>query len=148
MPEARLHGPDEAEEQLLKLIRLRNAQNFTVSITCVDGGWTAAVTDPTGKSPSSTIGQSDSFDAAWFGQGPAGTGRQRLPGRILYESSNGDTWHLVAVGGEPMVRHIPNGRSGGRTSEVRVGAFLSASHHGPEHTELLRLIAMLATGES
>ena len=63
--------------------------------------------------------------------------------RVLYESPNGDMWHLVAVGGEPMVRHVPNGSSGGRTSEMPVGAFLNAGHHGPEHAELLRLIAGL-----
>ncbi len=67
--------------------------------------------------------------------------------RPLYESSNGDTWHLVAVGGEPMVRHVPNAPSGSHASEVPVGTFLSAVHHGPEHAELLRLIATLAMGE-
>ena len=146
MPEIRLPGPGEAEEQLLELIRLRDVQDFTVSITCVDGGWTVAVADPTGESPSSTIGRGDSFDAAWFGQDPAGARGQQKPDRILYESPNGDTWHLIKVGGEPMVRHVPNGQSGGRTSEVRLGAFLSASHYGPEHRVLLQLVIALGGG--
>ena len=71
MPELRMPEPGEAEEELLDLIRLQDAQNFTVSITCVDGGWTVTVTDPTGETPGSTIGRGDSFMAAWFGQDPA-----------------------------------------------------------------------------
>ena len=67
---------------------------------------------------------------------------------VLYESPNGDTWYLVAVGDEPMVRHVPNGPSGGRATEVPVGAFLTGGHRGPEHAELLRLIAGLAVGEA
>ena len=67
--------------------------------------------------------------------------------RVLYESPNGDTWYLVTVEGEPMVRHVPNAPSGGRATEVSVDAFLSAGHRGPEHAELLRLIAGPAARE-
>lgn len=107
-----------------------------------------AVTDPTSETPGRTIGCGASFDEAWFRQDPAGARRQQLPDCTLYESPNGDRWHLITVGGEPMVHHVPNSHSGGRMSEVPVDAFLSASHHGPEHAELLRLITTLAAGEA
>ena len=71
MVEIRVPTNDDAERDLLELIRLQDVQNFTVSITCVDGGWTVTVTDPTGEQPSSTIGRGASFAEAWHGQDPA-----------------------------------------------------------------------------
>ena len=71
MPEVHPPVPDEAEEHLLELLRLRYVQNFTVSITCIDGGWTIMVQDPTGELAGRTTGHGSSFDEAWFGQKPA-----------------------------------------------------------------------------
>ena len=51
--------------------------------------------------------------------------------RELYRSSNGDQW-LLARGAE-----------GGKTSDIEIGAFLCERSHGPQHTELLRLIGTL-----
>jgi hypothetical protein len=70
--------------------------------------------------------------------------------RDLYQSSNGDRWVLETEGasGSPVVAHYPNASSGGRATRLGVGTFLSASHHGPEHETLLRLIGSLATEES
>ena len=71
MPDLRMPTEDDAERQLLELIRLQDAQNFKLSITCVDGGWTVTVTDPTGENPGAAIGQGVSFAEAWHRQDPA-----------------------------------------------------------------------------
>jgi hypothetical protein len=65
--------------------------------------------------------------------------------RELYRSSNGDSWYLSCdtESGQIAVKHVPNAASGGQTSLTEIGAFLTAGHHGPEHRELLRLIASL-----
>ena len=65
--------------------------------------------------------------------------------RELYGSANGDRWFLVRDpgSGRVFVRHEPNASSGGRSSDIEVGAFLSRDAHGPEHKELLRLIGTL-----
>jgi|tagenome__1003787_1003787.scaffolds.fasta_scaffold20722116_3 hypothetical protein len=65
--------------------------------------------------------------------------------RELYESANGDRWSLVRdpASGRVFVRHEPNASSGGRASDIEVGAFLSRDAHGPQHQELLRLIGTL-----
>ena len=65
--------------------------------------------------------------------------------RELYGSANGDRWFLVRApgSGRVFVRHEPNASSGGRRTEIEVGAFLSRDAHGPEHGELLRLIGTL-----
>lgn len=73
--------------------------------------------------------------------------------RLIYGSSNGDAWYLIRLRntGAVFVRHEPNGPSGGRAKLVPVGQFLSQDARGPEHQELLRLIATLvdqAPGES
>ena len=65
--------------------------------------------------------------------------------RELYSSPNGDRWLLVRDpgSGRVFVRHEPNLASGGRTSEIEIGAFLASGGQGPEHQELLRLIGTL-----
>jgi hypothetical protein len=65
--------------------------------------------------------------------------------RELYQSSNGDRWHLVRQTdtGRPYVSHEANQASGGKKSYIEIGAFLVGGH-GPEQQELLRLIATLA----
>jgi hypothetical protein len=65
--------------------------------------------------------------------------------RQLYSSPNGDRWYLARDGdsGRVFVRHEPNVPSGGRASDIEVGAFLRTQGYGPEHQELLRLIGTL-----
>jgi hypothetical protein len=65
--------------------------------------------------------------------------------RVLYRSANGDNWFLVRddASGTPQVLHEPNPASGGRPSRSGIGDFLSRDAHGPQHAELLRLIATL-----
>jgi hypothetical protein len=65
--------------------------------------------------------------------------------RELYHSANGDRWQLaydVAVG-RVFVRHEPNPASGGKPSDIDIGAFLSRGGEGLEKQELLRLIGTL-----
>jgi hypothetical protein len=63
----------------------------------------------------------------------------------LYRSPNGDCWSLGRnpEDGRAFVIHQPNGPSGGRTSHIELGAFLSRGESGPEHQALLRLIGTL-----
>jgi hypothetical protein len=63
----------------------------------------------------------------------------------LYSSANGDRWYLVRDlgSGGVFIRHEPNAPSGGRTSNIGIGEFLTPGGHGPEHQELLRLIGTL-----
>jgi hypothetical protein len=64
--------------------------------------------------------------------------------RELYRSANGDRWSLVReLSGRVFIRHEANAPSGGRVSDLDVGAFLSQGGHGPEKQELLRLIGTL-----
>jgi hypothetical protein len=67
----------------------------------------------------------------------------------LYRSPNGDRWLLIreALSDRVLVRHEPNLPSGGKTSVVEVGEFLSRGH-GPEQQALLRLIGSLVEGEA
>jgi hypothetical protein len=69
--------------------------------------------------------------------------------RTLYLSSNGDRWLLAreTESGRVFVRHQPNLPSGGRVTDLDVGAFLAAGPPGPQHQELLRLIGTLVEGE-
>jgi hypothetical protein len=55
----------------------------------------------------------------------------------FYNSLNGDRWVLVHESDSVrvFVRHIPNLPSGGRTSDVELGAFLCESNYGPQHVE-------------
>jgi hypothetical protein len=63
----------------------------------------------------------------------------------FYNSPNGDRWVLVRESDSVrvFVRHISNLPSGGRTSDVELGAFLCERRYGPQHVELLRLIGTL-----
>ncbi|MBL6080631.1 hypothetical protein JMJ56_21670 [Belnapia sp. T18] len=72
-----------------------------------------------------------------------------LKARELYRSTNGDRWSLIRDPGSDglFVRHEPNLPSGGRSSDISIGAFLARGGHGPEHQELLRLIGTLVDGE-
>ena len=65
--------------------------------------------------------------------------------RELYHSANGDRWCLASdsVSGQVFVRHQPNLSSGGKISDIDIGAFLSRGGQGPEKQELLRLIGTL-----
>jgi hypothetical protein len=65
--------------------------------------------------------------------------------REFYTSSNGDRWHLVRDrdSGRVLVRHEPNAPSGGRASEMEIGAFLSKDPHAAERQSLVRLIGTL-----
>jgi hypothetical protein len=70
--------------------------------------------------------------------------------RELYGSANGDRWSLARdpASGRVFVRHEPNASSGGRASDIEVGAFLSRDARGSEHQELLRLIGTLVEDAS
>jgi hypothetical protein len=70
--------------------------------------------------------------------------------RELYHSANGDRWYLAydRAAGRAFVRHEPNLASGGKISEVEIGAFLSQGGQGPEKLELLRLIGTLVVQET
>ncbi len=65
--------------------------------------------------------------------------------RELYNSPNGDRWLLAREpeSGRVFVRHIPNMPSGGKTTDIEIGAFLCERSYGPQHIELLRLIGTL-----
>ena len=65
--------------------------------------------------------------------------------RELYLSPNGDRWYLAREtdSGRVYIKHQANEASGGRVTEIGIGAFLSSGGHGPEHAELLRLIGRL-----
>ena len=70
--------------------------------------------------------------------------------REIYTSPNGDRWCLARDpdSGHAFVQHIPNAPSGGRTSHVDLGAFLTRGVLGPEHQALLRLIGTLVEDPS
>jgi hypothetical protein len=71
--------------------------------------------------------------------------RMALQTRELYGSANGDKWLLAREldSGRVLVRHIPNMPSGGRTTDIEIGAFLCERSYGPQHIQLLRLIGTL-----
>lgn len=68
-----------------------------------------------------------------------------MPERLLYASENGDRWSLARDpgNGQVFVRHRANLSSGGRVSDLGLGAFLVQGGLGPEKQELLRLIGSL-----
>jgi len=70
--------------------------------------------------------------------------------RELYHSANGDRWHLVRDDEEEevFVMHQPNAASGGQSTDIEIGTFLSQGGHGPQHQALLRLIGSLVKGPS
>ena len=65
--------------------------------------------------------------------------------RELYQSANGDRWCLAcdSEASRVFVRHEPNLASGGKISDIDIGAFLSRGGQGQEKQELLRLIGTL-----
>jgi hypothetical protein len=65
--------------------------------------------------------------------------------RTLHHIPDGDRWQLARDSGtgRVFVRHEANRPSGGRVTDVEIGAFLSTGGLGPEHQELLRLIGTL-----
>jgi hypothetical protein len=65
--------------------------------------------------------------------------------RELYSSPDGDQWFLARdpATGRVFVRHYANIRSGGRISDIDIGAFLGEGRLHPEHQALLRLIGTL-----
>lgn len=58
--------------------------------------------------------------------------------RVIYRSSSGDVWALVASrGGDPrQVEHRPNAASGGRTQRFSIEEFLAGHDDSPEHHAL------------
>ena len=64
-----------------------------------------------------------------------------LASKLIYESSNGDSWSLTRnpITGARAVLHRPNSRAGGQVSYIEVDKFLSEGANGPEH-QALRLI--------
>jgi hypothetical protein len=62
--------------------------------------------------------------------------------REIYASSNGDRWLLVGdrVSRDLVVRHIPVASSGGQTSVVDLGSFLSVNSGSPQHERLLQML--------
>ena len=68
--------------------------------------------------------------------------------RELYSSPNGDKWFLGRdpITEEVFIRHEPNAPSGGRPSDIDIGAFLGRGPRNPEHQALLRLIGTLTAG--
>lgn len=74
-----------------------------------------------------------------------GDSRVEIESRTLYQSSSGDRWRLArdTATGRVFVLHEANLASGGRASEIEIGAFLGTGARGPEHQELLRLIGTL-----
>ena len=68
----------------------------------------------------------------------------------IYNSPNGDRWLLAREpdSGRIFVRHIPNVPSGGKTTDIEIGAFLCERSYGPQHTEWLRLIGTLVENSS
>jgi|GraSoiStandDraft_4_1057263.scaffolds.fasta_scaffold608315_2 hypothetical protein len=69
----------------------------------------------------------------------------RVETRELYSSPNGHRWLLCRESDTDrvFVRHEPNLPSGGRVSDLDIGAFLSRGPLNPEHQALLRLFATL-----
>ena len=64
--------------------------------------------------------------------------------RELYNSPNGDRWYLAR---EPetgrLFRHRANVPSGGKVTDIDIGAFLSGGLRHPEHQAVLHLIGTL-----
>jgi hypothetical protein len=68
--------------------------------------------------------------------------------REFYRSPNGDRWLLYRdiQSGGLLVRHEANAASGGHTTDLDIGNFLSCLPRHPEHDALLRLIGTLTEG--
>jgi hypothetical protein len=65
--------------------------------------------------------------------------------RELYSSPNGDRWFLARdpATGRVFVKHEANVSSGGRSTDIEIGAFLSGEPQHPQHQALMRLIGTL-----
>jgi hypothetical protein len=64
--------------------------------------------------------------------------------RELYSSPNGDRWFLACEPeGSPFIEHVANAPSGGKVTDIEIGAFLSGGRRNPEHQALSRLIGTL-----
>lgn len=66
--------------------------------------------------------------------------------RELYRSApNGDRWSLVRerASERVFIEHEPNVSSGGRTTQIELGDFLTHDGHGPEQQALPRLVGSL-----
>jgi hypothetical protein len=78
----------------------------------------------------------------------ANEGEKHVQARELYRSSTGDRWLLVRdISGAVFVRHEPNHPSGGQSTKLQIGSFLSGGY-GPEHAELLHLIGTLVDAQT
>jgi hypothetical protein len=67
--------------------------------------------------------------------------------RELYGSPNGDRWFLVRdPAGHVFIGHESNLPSGGKVTDIEIGAFLGEGQRNPEHQALLRLIGTLVDG--
>jgi hypothetical protein len=68
-----------------------------------------------------------------------------MSGRLIYESSDGDSWFLARhpFSNTLMVKHQPDPSSGGLVSYIEIGRFLRQGAHGPEQQDLLKLINSL-----
>src|SRR5260221_12717344 len=63
--------------------------------------------------------------------------------RELYSSPNGDRWHLCKdASGRVFVLHQANIPSGGQTSHIELGDFLTRGY-GPEQQALFQMIGTL-----
>jgi hypothetical protein len=67
--------------------------------------------------------------------------------RLLYQSSNGDSWYLIRESsGHIFIRHRANKSSGGKVTDLNLSTFLSYGS-GPEQMALSKLIGSLAVDE-
>jgi hypothetical protein len=64
--------------------------------------------------------------------------------RKIYEKDDESWWLCSDQNNRVFILHEANGGSGGQTTRIEIGDFLRASHLGPEHRCLLRLIGGLA----
>lgn len=70
-------------------------------------------------------------------------GSEPVKDRLIYQSSNGDLWHLTTndpATGAQAVLHRPNPQSGGRPSYTAISEFLAQGASGPEHQALRRML--------
>src|SRR3989442_7658468 len=66
--------------------------------------------------------------------------------RELYSSPNGDRWHLCKdASGRVFVLHQANIPSGGQTSQIELGDFLTRGY-GPEQQALFQMIGTVPVG--
>ncbi|ODT18161.1 MAG: hypothetical protein ABS57_06645 [Mesorhizobium sp. SCN 65-12] len=62
---------DDAESDLIDVVRRNDAQNFQVTIRCRDGVWHVETVDlDAAEAANTSIGEGNSFADAWHGQKP------------------------------------------------------------------------------